>query len=167
MILITVGSQLPFDRLVRPVADWARARGRTDLVFQHGGGEVDLAGFESHAFVGPAEADALVARAELVVSHVGMGTILSCLERGTPVVVMPRQAALRETRNDHQSDTARGLAGRAGVFVAWNEAELLALLDDAPRLAAGARIGGEASPALVAALSSFIHGASRGAQPNS
>ncbi len=33
-------------------------------------------------------------------------------------MVMPRSAALRETRNDHQIDTARWLEKKPGVFVA-------------------------------------------------
>jgi UDP-N-acetylglucosamine transferase subunit ALG13 len=157
VILVTVGSQLPFDRLVAPVARWARARGRNDVVFQHGGGAVDLSGLEAHDFLSPAEADRLVAQAELVIAHVGMGTILSCLEHGTPVVAMPRRADLRETRNDHQLDTARHLGGRDGIFVATDEETLVGLLDRATELRAGARIGATASPELLGAIAGFIH----------
>ncbi|MFZ9916398.1 MAG: glycosyltransferase [Phycisphaerales bacterium] len=156
MIFVTVGSQLPFDRLLLPVAQWARARGRTDIVFQHGGGAVDLAGFRAHAFVGPAEADSLLAQADVVVAHVGMGTVLTCLELGKPVIVMPRLAALHETRNDHQSDSARQLEGRAGFFVAWSEQELIALLDRAGELRGGSVISSEASPELIATLQGYI-----------
>lgn len=157
MILVTVGSQLPFDRLVGPVAAWARARGRRDLVFQHGGGAVDLSGFEAHDFLPPDETERLVAQAELVVAHVGMGTILACLEHGTPIVAMARRADLRETRNDHQLDTARHLGTRAGIFTAADGSELVSLLDRAAELRAGGRIGATASPELVGALSDFIH----------
>lgn len=161
MILVTVGSQLPFDRLVRAVADWARTRGITDIVFQHGGGSVDLSGFEAHDFLAPDEAERLLDRADLVVGHVGMGTILACLERGTPMIAMPRRADLRETRNDHQRATADHLAGRAGLFIADDEGGLAPLLDSAGELRAGARIGGAASPALIEALAGFIHGPAR------
>lgn len=156
MIFVTVGSQLPFDRLVRPVVEWARHRGRNDLVFQHGGGDVDLSGFQAHAFVGPEEADRLLAAADVVVAHVGMGTVLTCLEFGKPIIVMPRQAALHETRNDHQSDSAKELEGRAGIFVAWNEQELVALLERAAELRGGSAISSEASPELIATLHAYI-----------
>ena len=49
MILVTVGSQLPFDRLVRAVETWARAAGRTDVVFQVGDGGHRHDGFEAVA----------------------------------------------------------------------------------------------------------------------
>jgi UDP-N-acetylglucosamine transferase subunit ALG13 len=156
VILVTVGSQLPFDRLVGPVAEWARARGRTDLVFQDGNGAVRLDGFERLGFTSADEIGALVAKADVVVSHVGMGTILTCLELGKPLVAMPRTVALAETRNDHQFATARRFESRAGIFIAWKESEIPALLDRAAELSAGARIAPVASPELIAALRGFI-----------
>lgn len=164
MILVTVGSQLPFDRLVAPVAAWARARGVQDIFFQHGGGAVDLAGFESAAFVSPDEAARLFDRARIVVGHVGMGTILGCLERGKPIVVMPRTAALGETRNDHQVAGARRFEGRPGIFVAWEPEAIAALLDRAESLAAAERIDTHAQPQLLAAVRAFVHGQDPGAR---
>ncbi len=164
MILVTVGSQLPFDRLVAPVAAWARARGVRDIFFQHGGGAVDLAGFESADFVKPDEAARLFDRARVVVAHVGMGTILGCLERAKPVVVLPRTAALGETRNDHQVACARRFEGRPGIFVAWEPEALAALLDQAESLAGAERIDSHAQPALLAAVRAFVHGRDPGAR---
>lgn len=158
MILVTVGSQLPFDRLVAPVAAWARARGVRDIYFQHGGTTIDLSGFEHAAFVPPDEAARLFDRATAVVAHVGMGTILACLERGKPVLVLPRRASLGETRNEHQSASARGLESRSGLFIAWNEDELPALLDRLGSLQGGARISSDASPELLGAVRDFVLG---------
>ena len=45
-----------------------------------------------------------------IVAHAGMGTILTALEIGKPLLVMPRRAALGEHRNDHQLATARRFA---------------------------------------------------------
>jgi UDP-N-acetylglucosamine transferase subunit ALG13 len=156
VILVTVGSQLPFDRMIAPVARWARERGVRDIYFQHGGTTVDLAGFEHAAFVPPDEAARLFDRADAVVAHVGMGTILGCLERGKPIVVMPRKASLGETRNEHQSASARSLEGRAGFFVAWEPEALPALLDRLGDLRGGERIGADASPQLIAAIRDFV-----------
>lgn len=157
MILVTVGSQLPFDRLVGPVAEWARRNGRSDIVFQDGDGTVALDGFRRVGFVGIEEINRLFAEADVVVSHVGMGTMLTCLELGKPLVAMPRTVARAETRNDHQFATARKFEGRAGIFVAWDESQLPELLDRAAEMAAGPRIASVASPELIAALRGFIH----------
>ena len=156
MILVSVGSQLPFDRLVGPVADWARARGVRDIFFQHGGTTVDLSGFDQAAFVPPNEASALFDRADVVVAHVGMGTILSCLERGKPILVLPRKASLGETRNEHQTASARSLESRAGFFVAWDETALPDMLDRLGCMKAGERIGSHASPRLISAIRDFV-----------
>ena len=158
MILVTVGSQLPFDRLVAPVAAWARARGVRDIFFQHGGGTVDLSGFDAADFVPPEEAARLFDRARIVVAHVGMGTILGCLERGKPIVVLPRTAALGETRNDHQVACAKRFEGRPGIFVAWDADSIAALLDRAETLASAERIDTHAQPELLATVRAFVHG---------
>lgn len=52
-----------------------------------------------------------------VVSHAGVGTILSTRDLGRPLLVVPRIAALGEHRSDHQRATARKLEGAQGVLV--------------------------------------------------
>jgi UDP-N-acetylglucosamine transferase subunit ALG13 len=158
VILVTVGSQLGFDRMTRAVRDWARARGRTDIFFQTGETALEFDGFEHARIVDAARIAELNDRATLVVGHAGTGTIIECMLRGKPVVVMPRTAALRETRNDHQTATARRFQGRPGVFVAWNEGELPALLDRAGELRGGARISPYADERLLRTLRDFVGG---------
>ncbi|MEL6714324.1 MAG: glycosyltransferase, partial [Planctomycetota bacterium] len=82
MILVTVGSQLPFDRLVRTVEAWARAVGRADVVFQVGDGGHRPEGFEAAERLEPEAFDEAVAGAELVIGHAGTGTIMAALEAG-------------------------------------------------------------------------------------
>ncbi len=164
MIFVTVGSQLPFDRLIAPVAAWARARDRHDIFFQHCGTSVDLTGFEHTAMLTPDEATRMFDRASVVVSHVGMGTILGCLERGLPMVMLPRTAAQRETRNDHQIASARRFLDRDGVFIAWDESQLEAHLDSAiarvmsraTNTECATRISTHASPRLLTAVRDFV-----------
>jgi len=165
VILVTVGTQLPFDRLVEPVARWARARGVTDVYFQHGGTVVDLNGFQSAAFLSPEEAAKLLDQADVVVAHVGMGTILGCLERGKPIVLLPRKASLGETRNEHQTASARSLEGREGVFIAWEANELDDILDRVDQLKGGERIGSDASPELIQTTRQFVKRTATKEQP--
>ena len=155
MIFVTVGSQLPFDRMTSAVVAWARARGRSDVFFQTGDSAVDVAGFESAPMLDSVGIQRQFDRARLVIAHAGTGTMIECMLRGTPVIVMPRSAARHETRNDHQFATARKFATRAGVFVAWDESELPALLDRAESLAGGASIRPHADDTLLAALRAF------------
>ena len=85
-----------------------------------------------------------------------MGTILSALHYGKPLLVMPRRAGLGEQRNDHQLATAARLLEMGKINVAFDEQELMHKLDRVDELAAGASIGPAASEELLAALRQFI-----------
>ena len=65
-----------------------------------------------------------------IVAHAGMGTILTALELGKPLLIMPRRAALGEHRNDHQLATAERFAAVDGVKVAFDETEFALKLDE-------------------------------------
>ena len=71
----------------------------------------------------------LLGGCDLVVAHAGMGTVLTALEHGKPMILMPRRAQLKETRNDHQVATLQWLQGRAGIYPAAGADELKSLLD--------------------------------------
>ena len=123
MILVAVGTQFPFDRLVETVDQWA-ADGTRDVVAQIGPSSYVPANIQAHSFLPPKEFQALLERADLVIAHCGMGSILSALSHGKPIIVMPRSAAKGEHRNDHQCATAQRFSDQPGVTVAWDEADL-------------------------------------------
>ncbi|MBW2271357.1 MAG: glucuronosyltransferase [Deltaproteobacteria bacterium] len=156
MIFVTVGANTPFDRMVRCVDAWAAARGRRDVFAQIGETEYRPAHLEWTALLSPLEFRERLRQADVIVAHAGMGTILSALEAGVPLLVMPRRAALREQRNDHQLATARRLRERGLVHVADDEAGLTASLDSLGGLEAPARIEPVAPPPLVERLRRFI-----------
>lgn len=156
MILVTVGTQLPFDRLVGAVAQWARVQQRHDVVFQTASGAVSLEGFRHERFFPAAEMAELMQRADLVVAHAGMGTILTCLGLGRPLVAMPRIASQGEHRNDHQVATARKFEDRPGVFIAWHESQLPDLIQRADGLSIASSIAPTASRELLDAVRAFI-----------
>ena len=155
MIFVTVGTQLPFDRLVRAVDDWAGASGVTAVFAQIGDALYRPANLEWAPYLPADEFRRRLAAASLVVSHAGMGNLLAALEAQKPLIVMPRRAALNEIRNNHQVATAKWLRQMSGVRVAEDEAELAATLSagDWPAPEAPRR---EASPELLAAIRDFI-----------
>ncbi len=156
MIFVTVGVQLPFDRLVRAVDEWAGRQGRADVVGQVGESRHAARHMSVHPRLAASAFRDHVERAELVVAPAGMGSILTARELGTPIIVMPRRAALGEHRNDHQLATSRRMAVHASIRVAEDEAALLRMLDawDVPQ--AAARIENRADARLVAALRTAI-----------
>lgn len=156
MIFVTVGAQMPFDRLVQAVDEWAGARSRSDVFAQIGSEGTPPSNIEFTRFLEAAEFKRRIREADVVISHAGMGTILSALEAGRPILVMPRLGARRETRNDHQVATARRLRELGSVAIAMDEPELLEQLDRLERIAAPDAISPHASGALIGALRDFI-----------
>ena len=128
MILVTVGSMFPFDRLVQAM-DRVVAAGGVDeeVVAQIGSGSYEPRSMSFERFMAKDRFDQLLSQASAVVSHAGVGTIATALARSLPMVVMPRRGAFGEHVNDHQVGTARRWAELGHVLVA-NEA------DDLPRM---------------------------------
>ena len=156
MIFVTVGTDQPFDRLVRAVDQWARENNRTDVFAQIGETKAPPTFIAYSKFIEPPEYAQRFASASIVVSHAGMGTILSALRWEKPILVMPRVASLGEHRNEHQLATARHLSALGKVNVAIDEIELRTRLDQLGNLKPKDKIGPYASESLVSALREFI-----------
>lgn len=156
MIFLTVGTQLPFDRLTRGVDSWAAVHPEVEIFGQIGPGACKPKHFPSAAFLAPDEVDRYITRAELIVGHAGMGTIVSSLKMRVPIIVVPRRQALREHRSDHQLATASWLKEELALNVVLDIDELPALLDHRHELPPGREIGDAARPRLLRTLSDFV-----------
>lgn len=149
-LLLTVGSQMPFDRLTQAVAAWARERTTSlEIIAQVGCTELQpQATWPLNCVVTmpPLAYRRACEESHLMIAHAGMGSILTAMELGRPLVVMPRRGHLRETRNDHQVHTAMALmnaqslperlasaapAPPVGVWVALDEQALPGILSRA------------------------------------
>jgi UDP-N-acetylglucosamine transferase subunit ALG13 len=160
MILATVGAQMPFPRMIRALDEWAGSRGREDVLAQIGPTSEHPRHLSWRHFLSPGEFREKMREADVVVSHAGMGTIISALCLRKPIIVMPRLGELRETRNDHQVATARQFSARRGFIVANTAEELKARLDHLDELAAPQGITDIASDELLRTVRSFILGQS-------
>ena len=155
MIFVTVGAQMSFDRLIEWVDRWAEERGRSDVVAQLGPSEYTPRHLEVAPFLAPPEFRSHLERADVVVAHAGMGSILNALELGKPIIVVPRYGARNETRNDHQVATAHRLGEEGLVTVAETYEDLREALDHIDPDTPTARIAREAQPSLVARIREF------------
>jgi UDP-N-acetylglucosamine transferase subunit ALG13 len=166
MIFVTVGTDLPFDRMVRVIDHWAAENSRSDIFAQIGDGGWEPQHIPFRNFLQPPEFREMFEAADLIISHAGMGTILSALHYGKPILVMPKRASLGEHRNEHQSATARHMMALAGVNVAFGEDELRCRLDHLETLDVPACIGATAGMGLTSALRDFIHDDHRTRRPS-
>jgi UDP-N-acetylglucosamine transferase subunit ALG13 len=162
MIFITVGTDQPFDRMLRVVDRWAGETGRQDVFAQIGEGGWQPRHIPFVEFLEPAEFKERFARATLIIGHAGMGTILSALLHGKPILVMPKKASLGEHRNEHQTATARRMMALGNVNVAFDEDELRAKLDGIDSLRPREAIAAHASGGLVEGIREFIFKGGRG-----
>jgi UDP-N-acetylglucosamine transferase subunit ALG13 len=161
MIFATVGTQLPFDRLLLGLDSWAARNPGVPVLAQCGESRRSLRHIETVAHLSQTEFRARLRAAKLIVAHAGMGTILSASELGKPVILMPRRAKFGEHRNDHQQDTAVEMARLSNVTVVQDGEALHAQLDTA--LARGFETpearpepGGEALAPLIDAVRDFV-----------
>jgi len=157
MIFVTVGSQLPFDRLIRAVDDWC-AQHSTQEVFAQiadpGSRGYYPKNVEWKRYLDPEQFERRLCSATLIIAHAGMGSIISALMAAKPIVIMPRRAPLHEHRNDHQYATANKFQSRENVHVALNASDLGATIDlaFAQQLTKSKAVDRYASPSLVSSL---------------
>jgi UDP-N-acetylglucosamine transferase subunit ALG13 len=156
MIFVTVGTDLPFDRMMKVIDQWAADTGRTDVFAQIGEGGWQPRHIPFVEFLEPAEFKKRFAESTLIIGHAGMGTILSALLHGKPILVMPKMASLGEHRNEHQTATAKRMMALGNVNVAFDEAELRVKLDRVDELQGRDPIGAHASGGLVEGIRDFI-----------
>jgi len=99
MIFYTLGTQLSFERMTRAVDDWAGQRGRSDVFGQISDPGAD--GYRPRNFewvdrIAPAKFDERFTRADFIIAHAGMGSIITAQDQNKLIVVMPRRAHLGE-----------------------------------------------------------------------
>lgn len=131
MIFLTVGSQLPFDRLVAAMDEVVSILG-VPAFAQIGRSTYRPRSMEYAQVLPPSEFESRMKAAEIIVAHAGIGTVLQARSFGKPLVVYPRRSALGEHRNDHQVATTRALSSVAGVHVANSRDELENILRHRP-----------------------------------
>jgi UDP-N-acetylglucosamine transferase subunit ALG13 len=157
MIFVTVGTQGHFDRLTRTVDEWAGLRGRADIFAQTGRSEYRPSHIRTAPFIDHDEFRKYVESADLVIAHAGMGSIITALELGKRIIVMPRRAELGEHRNNHQVASAKRFAEQGRIVVAANEQKLFEALDQLGSLTPAERLCAQASSHLIAAIRTFIN----------
>lgn len=144
MIFLTTGTQLPFDRLVRAVDEWAEeTKPRFDIfaqVLPSSDHPYVPRNFHVTARLSPAEYAEIFGKASLIIAHAGMGTILTALTQGKKICIMPRQARYGEHRNDHQIATAERLEEYPGLYKAWDEKDLKRYINKAMFMDAGTSV---------------------------
>lgn len=131
MIFLTVGTQFPFDRLVKAV-DRAVEAGKLDekICAQIGDSSYRPRSFEAVAHMEKHLFDECMHEASGIIGHAGMGTIIVALDERKPLLAMPRMKKYGEAVNDHQVAIAKKFEELGHILVAYDEEDLPAKIEE-------------------------------------
>ena len=125
MIFLTVGTQFPFDRLVRSVDEAIGANGHGEKMFaQIGNSSYRTRNFDATASLEKKVFHRYISESSCIISHAGMGAITMALENNKRLLVMPRLKKYGEVVNDHQVAIARKFDELGHILVAYKESEI-------------------------------------------
>jgi UDP-N-acetylglucosamine transferase subunit ALG13 len=160
MIFVTIGTQEPFDRLIEMADELALSLKEDKIIAQVIKSNYIVKNIEVVDFVSPHDFEKLMEDAQLIISHAGMGSIITALTIGKPIVVMPRLAGLGEHRNEHQLATVKKVGQIEGVYVVNTKEELNAkvkeLLISGKKLSSS-KFSAVASRELIISIKDFIN----------
>ncbi|WP_068085721.1 glycosyltransferase [Novosphingobium rosa] len=156
MILLSVGTQLPFDRLVTAVDRWAAQHPDQEVFAQIGPSAYAPTAMRSEAFIDPVRFSALQAQASLIVSHAGIGSIINAMDMGKPIIILARDHKRGEHRNGHQLATVQRFAHLPGVHVARDPEHLLTLLDRIDTLEPCQRPSEQEAQAFITGVRDYV-----------
>lgn len=131
VVLILGTERYPFHRALRQVASALPAG--VELLRQTGHTPVADAEGPWQPWVPGDELAEAVAQADLVITHAGVGSVLSALRAGQHPVILPRRASLGEHVDDHQLQLAELLADRGLATVASPDDDLAPIMASASR----------------------------------
>lgn len=123
-VFVSVGSMMAFDRLTRAMDEWAAANPEIPVEIQIGKGDYEPRHASWVRKLALPDYQARVQACALFIAHCGMGSIISAIEAGKPILMLPRLQAQGEHNTDHQLATARHVGIRHGLHVAADADDL-------------------------------------------
>lgn len=131
MIFLTVGTQFPFDRLVKAIDEAVECGLLDEEVFaQVGESEYQPKNFEAVSSLKKTQYDDCMQKASKVISHAGMGSIITALDLDRPLLVMPRMKKYKEVVNDHQVAIAKNFEELKHILVAYQVEDIPSKLEE-------------------------------------
>lgn len=127
MIFVVLGTQkFQLNRLLQKLDEYVEQGLLTDEIYaQIGNSTYKPRHYAYKDFMDKKEFDATIARADLVIAHSGVGTIITAIHAKKPVVVFPRLAKYKEHVDDHQLDIARAFEMKKYVLCCYENDDLL------------------------------------------
>lgn len=127
MIFVTVGTEsFQFDRLIRAIDQAIINKEIEDDVFaQIGSSQYKPKSFSYQKIISFDEMVKAIKKADIIVSHAGIGTTLLCISLGKIPILFPRKHSLKEHLDDHQLEFAKKMEKSNKVLIACDDQQLI------------------------------------------
>jgi len=126
MILITLGTQdKPFTRLLAKIEEQIeKGNIKQEVVVQAGVTKFDSKYMKIFDLVDREKFQDLITKCDLLITHGGVGSILTGLKNNKKVIACPRLAKYKEHMNDHQIQIVEKFSA-SGYIISYNEEDNL------------------------------------------
>lgn len=126
MIFVVLGTQkFQCNRLLRLIDDMAENGLIDEEVYaQKGHSDYEPKNYTAVDFMGKEEFDNKVEACSILITHSGVGTILTGINCCKPVIVFPRLKKYKEHVDDHQLDIARAFSRKKLVLMCGEEDDM-------------------------------------------
>ncbi len=133
MIFVVLGTQkFPCNRLLEKMDELVSLGIINEHVLaQRGNSDYTPKHYEYVDFVDKKQFEEWIEACDVLVTHSGVGTILSGKNHGKPVIVFPRLEKYGEHVDDHQLDIARAFSKKNLVFMCGEQDDLGAMIAEA------------------------------------
>jgi beta-1,4-N-acetylglucosaminyltransferase len=130
MIFITVGTDThQFDRLLEEVDRLIESKAiREKVVAQTGNSTYEPKLYRHKKFLESDEMMRLIKASDMVISHAGIGSIITIKENRKPLVIVPRLRKFGEHTDDHQVQVAKELEKQKKAVSVFDISDLQAAL---------------------------------------
>ncbi len=115
MIFVTLGTQdKPFKRLLDYLEN---SDIKDEIIVQNGFTEYESNKLKLFKYLDKDDFDNYLKKADLIICHAGVGTIVNCLKNDKKVLAVPRLSKYGEHQNDHQLQIANAYFQKGYILV--------------------------------------------------
>lgn len=131
MILVLLGTQdKPFERILKAVAkEIDKGNIKDKVIAQIGSTSFEHKKIKTFDFTTKEEIEKLINKANIIITHAGVGTITECIKNGKKVIVVPRLKKHGEHTNDHQLQITKEFAMKNYVLPLYDTKNLSKTLE--------------------------------------
>lgn len=131
MIFVILGTQkFQLNRLLKQMDQYvASGLIKEEVIAQIGLSDYHPVHYKYFTFVEKRKFQALIENADLIITHSGVGSIISALSANKPVIVFPRMAKYHEHVDDHQLEIAHAFSQKKYVLCCQAQEELIHVIE--------------------------------------